>query len=291
MAAAFATAGAVRADASPPVLPALVQPATQEHHVGKIVFAELVTPDLETAKSFYGKLFGWTYQDIRFGRTHFAEATLNGRPVAGIVEKSLPQGANGQPFWLSFIASRDVDVAAGIALQHGAKLLFKMHDIRDLGREAVFADPQGAIFAMLASSSGDPSDYLADPGSWIWSSLITNDPVASVGFYKAVFGYDSYDLPGAEDSRHFILASDNYSRASVNPLPSVRPDARPSWLNFIRVEDVTAMAAKVVALGGRNLVPPHVDRKGDEVAVVADPSGAVFGLLEWSAAEAEGDPK
>src|SRR5665213_1782794 len=39
------------------VLPALTQPASGEHHVGKVIWADLVTPDLEAAKHFYGALF------------------------------------------------------------------------------------------------------------------------------------------------------------------------------------------------------------------------------------------
>jgi len=33
------------------------------------------------------------------------------------------------------------------------------------------------------------------------------------------------------------------------------------------------------------LVEPRVDRHGGKVAVVADPTGAPFGLLEWSDTE------
>lgn len=37
-------------------LPALVEPANQEHHPGKVIFLELVTPDLAAAKQFYAAL-------------------------------------------------------------------------------------------------------------------------------------------------------------------------------------------------------------------------------------------
>ena len=73
----------------------------------------------------------------------------------------------------------------------------------------------------------------------------------------------------------------NYARASANSLPANRPNVHPHWLNFVRVEDAVKMTAKVVALGGRVLVEPRVDRHGGKVAVVADPLGAPFGLLEW----------
>ncbi len=48
-------------------LPALNSPPSDEHHPGKMVWADLVTPDLAAAEKFYGGLFGWTFQRIRAG--------------------------------------------------------------------------------------------------------------------------------------------------------------------------------------------------------------------------------
>jgi hypothetical protein len=163
--------------------------------------------------------------------------------------------------------------------------LFEPHSIPDRGREAVFADPQGATFAVLASSSGDPPDVLAAPGEWIWSSLITSDPDANAAFYQALFDYEVFDLPADKGAQHLLLASDNYARASANTLPAREPTIRPHWLNYVHVEDAVETAAKVVALGGRVLVEPRVDRHGGKVAVVADPQGARFGVLEWPDSE------
>ena len=78
-----------------------------------------------------------------------------------------------------------------------------------------------------------------------------------------------------------MFASGKFARASVNSLPTNSPHAHPHWLNYIRVEDAVAVTAKLVALGGRVLVEPRVDRHGGKVALVADPMGAPFGLLEW----------
>jgi predicted enzyme related to lactoylglutathione lyase len=287
LAALLGIAGAAPVMASPLQLPALVEPASQEHHVGKVIFVELVTPDLAAAKQFYAGLFGWTFRDIQAGKTEYAEASLNGHPVAGLIHREVQAGEHRQPAWLSFIAVRDADAATKIALQQGAKVLFGPHSIPDRGRETVFADPQGAIFAALASSSGDPPDVLAAPGEWIWSSLITSDPDTAAAFYQTLFDYEVFDLPAAEGTQHLMLASDNYVRASVNTLPAHKPNIHPHWLNFVRVEDAVKMTAKLVALGGRVLVEPRADRHGGKVAVVADPLGAPFGLLEWPDTESK----
>jgi predicted enzyme related to lactoylglutathione lyase len=281
LAALLCVAGALPVIAAPLQLPALVEPASQEHHVGKVILVELVTPDLVAAKKFYAALFGWTFRDVQAGEKAYAEARLDGQPVAGLAQKSVPAGARRQPAWLTFIAVRDVDAAKQTALQHGAKVLFEPHSIPDRGREAVFADPQGAVFAVLASSSGDPPDVLAAPGAWIWSSLITSDPDTDAAFYQALFDYEVFDLPTEQDAQHLMLASDSYARASANSLPANGPDVHPYWLNYVRVDDAVATTAKLVALGGRVLVEPRVDRHGGKVAVVADPLGAPFGLLEW----------
>jgi uncharacterized protein len=281
LAALLGVASAAPVMASPLQLPAIVQPASQEHHVGKVIFVELVTPDLAAAKQFYAGLFGWTFRDVQAGGTEYAEASLDGRPVAGLIHRDVPAGKQRQPAWLSFIAVSDVDAAKEIALQHGAKVLFEPHSIPDRGREAVFADPQGAVFAVLASSSGDPPDVLAEPGEWVWSSLITSDPDTDAAFYQTLFDYEVFELPADEGAQHLMLASDNYARASANTLPANKPNMHPHWLNFVRVEDAVRMTEKLVALGGRVLVEPRVDRNGGKVAVVADPQGAPFGLLEW----------
>jgi len=273
-------------------LPAIVEPASQEHHVGKVIFVELVTPDLNASEKFYGGLFGWTFRDIQSDGIAYAQASLDGVPVAGLIQRPIPADEHRQPAWLSFIAVRDVDAAKDTAVQQGAKVLFEPHTIPDRGREAVFADPQGAVFAVLASSSGDPPDVLADPGEWIWSSLITSDPDKDAAFYQTLFDYDVFEM-SANDSgaQHLLLASDNYARASANSLPANKPTIHPHWLNFVRVDDTAKTTAKLVALGGRVLVEPHVDRHGGMVAVVADPAGAPFGLIEWPDTESKEAPK
>jgi predicted enzyme related to lactoylglutathione lyase len=277
---------AIPALALPIQVPALVDPASAEHHVGKVDFVELVTPDLAAAKAFYGRLFGWTYRDVDGGGVAYAEVSLNGEPIGGMIQRPMSPGPRQQSAWLSFFAVRDADAAASIVRMNGGRILSPPHAVPNRGREAVMTDPQGAVFAVLASSTGDPPDLLADDGGWIWSTLQTSDPDTDAAFYQDVFGYEVFEAdPKAE---HLILASDGLARASANPLPGNRPDIHPHWLNYIRVQDAKAVAAQVVQLGGRIWVQSHLDRHGGNIAVVADPMGAPFGLLEWPDREREG---
>ena len=159
------------------------------------------------------------------------------------------------------------------------------------GRQAVFADPEGAVFGVLASSSGDPADFEPALGAWIWSSLLARDPDTQAAFYQTLLGYEVFDLPNDGSLEHLVLSTDGFARASVNAMPNASPKRHPHWLNFVRVADAAGSAAKVVALGGRVLVQPHLDRHGSNVAVVADPAGAHFGLMEWSDVDGQKEPK
>jgi predicted enzyme related to lactoylglutathione lyase len=277
--------------AAPIELPPIVDPPSAEHHVGKVIWVELATPDLAGAKRFYSGLFGWTFRDTRVGNSDYTVALLDGSPVGGLIVRPLPPGDQRRPAWLTFIAVRDVDAAKRTALEHGAKVVSEPRSYPTRGRQAVFADPQGAPFAVLASSSGDPADYLASLGEWIWSSLLVGDPDKDASFYQTLFGYDVFDLESDDGLEHVILSSDEYARASVNAFPAGATRGHPHWLNFLRVADTADAAAKAVALGGRVLVEPHVDRHGGRVAVVADPAGAPVGLMEWSETDTKKEPK
>jgi predicted enzyme related to lactoylglutathione lyase len=276
-----AVGGAPSARAAGAALPPIVEPGS-EHHVGKIIFVELVTPDLAASKSFYAGLFGWSFEEVQTGGTVYAQARLAGRPVAGLVYRKAEQGRQLRSAWLTFMAVRDVDAATAVAVQHGGKLLLAPASVPDRGRQAVLADPQGAVFAMLASSSGDPPDELVAPGGWIWSALLTRDADADAAFYQNVFDYEVFDLGEAEGAQHLLLSSDEYARATANSLVKDQAGAHPHWLNFVRVDDAPASVAKAVAMGARVVVEPRLDRHGGRVAVLTDPQGAPFGVMEWS---------
>jgi predicted enzyme related to lactoylglutathione lyase len=286
-----AAAAVVNAAPGPAVvLPPLTQPASGEHHVGKVIWADLVTPDLDAAKRFYGALFGWSFRDVP-GDSKYSLVLLDDEPLGGIFQKALPPGQSAQPAWLTFLGVRDVNAARAIALQHGGTVLVKPHDYPQRGRQAILSDPDGAVFAVLAANGGDPSDYLAEPGQWIWSSLLVKDPEQELAFYKSLFGYDVYNAAEEGDPQHYILSADGYARVGLNALPADSMRRHPHWLNFVRVTDAADSARKVVELGGRVLVEPRVDRHGGQLAVLADPSGAIFGVMEWSDTDTKREPQ
>lgn len=267
----------------------LVDPPSSEHRVGKFIFAELVTPDLASAKRFYGGLFGWIFRDLKIGDTDYAEASMDGVTIAGLAQRPLRDGQARQPAWLSVMAVADVDAARKLAVAQGGRVLVEPHDRPGRGRSGVLADPQGAVFGVLASSSGDPPEELAAPGEWIWHTLFTRDHDAAAAFYQNLFDFEIFGAPQADTTQgtpmQTILASGGYARASANAIPPEWSQAHPHWLGYIRVADAEQAATRAVTLGGRVLLQPRTDRHGGKLAVVADPQGAPVGLIEWPEAQ------
>ncbi|HUN27015.1 MAG TPA: VOC family protein [Steroidobacteraceae bacterium] len=272
-------------------LPPLTVPASQAEYPGKMVWAELVTPDLPGCERFYASLFGWTFSDLRLGRTTYSLARLDGEPVAGLIGRSLPRGERRHPAWLTFLSVRSVPAAERAVIAHRGRVLVEPRRYPQRGEQAVFADPQGAVFAVLHSASGDPPDLLAAPGQWIWSVLLTADTEAAASFYRGVLDYRIYAVPSEGAATHFVLASDRYARAALDPLPADGRERHPHWLDFVRVTDVEAAVKRATALGGRVLVAPRVDRHGGRLALIADPAGAAIGVLEWSQSSETGSVK
>ncbi|HEV2227330.1 MAG TPA: VOC family protein [Steroidobacteraceae bacterium] len=286
----MAAARAAPAATAPFEVPPLMQPPVAAEHPGKLIWAELMTPDVAAAKRFYGGLFGWTFRDIHAPSVEYSVALLDGAPIAGFVQRTMRPPGKSQPAWVPFFSVPSVHAAAQAIAAQGGRQLVAPRAVRHRGQQAVYADPQGAVFAVCNSHSGDPPDVLAAPGEWIWSALVTKDPQADAAFYRDVFGFEVFDLPSGTRGAHLVLASEQYARASVNPLPR-DGNVRPHWIDFVRVASAADTAARAGAVGGRVLVEPHADRHGGLVALLADPAGALIGVMEWNAATDAGAAK
>lgn len=262
-------------------LPPLMQPAA-DAHPGKVIWVELITSDLTTAKRFYGGLFGWSFEDIRTGNSKYAIARLQGAPIAGLVERTLGSLQQQQASWLTFISVRSVHATSRKIIAHGGKMLTAPRFYRQRGSQAVYADPQGSVFALLHSSSGDPPDVLPAPGEWIWSALLTGEAETEAGFYQNVFGYEVFELPEVDSPLHLVLSTEKYARAIINEFPPAAAAQHSHWINFLRVQSAAEVASKAKTLGGAVLVERRRDRQGGLMALLAGPDGAPFGVLEWN---------
>ena len=255
-------------------------------------------PDPEAAVDFYRGLFGWEFEDVMPADApgHYFTARIRGGDVAAV--SSLPEGQPPIASWNTYVWVDSADDAAAKIGDGGGTVLAEPFDVMNAGRMAVFADPEGAVFSVWQPNQHKGAQDVNEHGALNFNGLNTRDVPGAKAFYGSVFGWGTLDanmredtmwtMPGYADHleegtpglREMIAGMGGPPGfedvvASINPIPADQPDTPPHWSVTFGVDDVDAIAAKAVELGGTVVAPP-LDAPWSRTAVLADPAGATF---------------
>lgn len=107
---------------------------------------------------------------------------------------------------------------------------------------------------------------IAEPGAPYWISLYTADPTASANFYQRVLGWD--------------IEKERTVRVQGLPIAELLPidEGAPLWTPSFYVGDLSTVAERAEALGGKALTEITATPMGD-IILVTDPAGVMVGLL------------
>ena len=244
---------------------------------GRVVWRELLTGDVARAKGFYGELFGWTFQDFPMGpgEPPYPIAMLEGEGIAGLTAKPDPRMPS---FWASYVSVPDVDAAARAAAARGGAVAFGPADVPEVGRIAMIMDFDQAALGLLRSSRGDLPAAQPPVGGFCWETLSSSDPGRAREFYAAVCGWTT--RPSAVAASLFAAGSRPEDEVADLQAAAGRPG---SWLTYVLVGDLEAVGSRAARLGaevvGGRIEVPSVG----SIAVIADPTGARFGIFEAAA--------
>jgi len=180
--------------------------------------------------------------------------------------------------WVGYMSVADVDRAARRVEQNGGSIYIKPKDLPERGRVAAVKDPEGAIFAILRASDGDPPDEGAIENHWLGSELWTTNPDGAREFYSSLVGYEQQLVDAGADSKYRLLVKDEQSRAGIVKIPW--EGIEPEWVPYVAVSDTAAIVEKAVKLGARVLIEPDGTNRAGAIAIIADPSGAVFAVQQ-----------
>ncbi len=112
-----------------------------------------------------------------------------------------------------------------------------------------------------------------------WFELSVADADAAQGFYSGLLGWEFVDS-GMPDFDYRLAKMGDAMVAGVFPLALCPPGTPPNWMIYIAVEDCDATAAQAVALGGKLWKEPADIPGTGRFAILGDPQGAVFGILQ-----------
>jgi predicted enzyme related to lactoylglutathione lyase len=121
---------------------------------GALTWNELGTTDVEAAKSFYGELFGWTYEDLEMDGQGSYSIVRNGGSSNGGIRAQTQMEKGVPPNWLPYFGATSCDESAAQAQAVGGRVLVPTMHV-PAGGFAVIADPQGAVFAVFEGEFDD----------------------------------------------------------------------------------------------------------------------------------------
>ena len=120
------------------------------------------------------------------------------------------------------------------------------------------------------------------PGTFCWVELGTSGSEAAKSFYTQVFGWSFVDHPMGEAGVYTILQLNGKDAAALYEL---MPDMKaqgvpPHWMSYVAVENADETTEKAKAAGGTILKEAFDVFTLGRMAVIQDPTGAVFSLWQ-----------
>jgi predicted enzyme related to lactoylglutathione lyase len=234
--------------------------------------------DIPAVKKFYSELFGWTYIDVGESENDYTVVFHGDKPIAGMYR--LRDGGDVRAYsqWISYLSVDDMNKAVNHFKSSGGKMYRDPFELPNRGVVSFVFDSQNAILGLVKSSSGDPKD--ADPvyNEWFWTELWTNDVDGSIKFYSDLFGYNYRKFDTRADNNYHVLEKESKPRVGMIKIPF--ENVKPHWMPYIAVKDPSEIVKKVEGLGGTIYLGTE-GIAGNNAAVIADPSGAVFTVQKW----------
>ncbi len=245
---------------------------------GRFVWEEFTTPDLAAGARFYDAIAGLKTAPAPFDPSYTTLMTGNG-PMGGLFPfPPEAESSNTPPFWLSYIATDDIDETTRHAKSLGAKVMKPAADIGNGGRFAILVDPQGALFAVYASTQPYTPSKSVPLGGVTWHELVTTDFEAAFRFYAQLFGWTVANDMNMGGGTYRVFAPPGSKEQIGGMYTKAVNQPGPAWLPYLKVADAKRAVTKATALGAKILHGPAPEPGGGLIAIGIDPQGALFAV-------------
>jgi uncharacterized protein len=122
----------------------------------------------------------------------------------------------------------------------------------------------------------DYSSHL--PGTFCWPELATTDQKGAVAFYRSLFGWEVNEQPigPTETYSIFQMRGKDIGAAYTMRAEERQHGAPPHWNAYVTVASADDAAKRAKELGATVLAPPFDVTDSGRMAILQDPTGAVF---------------
>ena len=249
----------------------------RKYQPGEFCWADLGVPEVSKAKKFYHSVLGLAAFDIPMGEGQsYSLLQLKGKDVCACYPM-MPEQRGRPPCWVPFIAVTSVDRTLKKVKAAGGQVCAGPLEAMKAGRMAVAQDPQGAVFALWQARAHPGSKIQGVPGSICWRDLSTSDQTAAGKFYGKVFGWkvETQDFSG---NSYYLFKQGKQGVGGMWPHPL--PKHPPAWFTYWVVESCAQAVAKAKRQRGKVILGPITVPDTCTFAILRDPQGADFGVLE-----------
>jgi hypothetical protein len=123
-------------------------------------------------------------------------------------------------------------------------------------------------------------------GRFMWHQLLTRDVPGAKKFYSSLTGWKTQPWP-LDPTFTVCHSGDVPTAAMMAMVPEFPADVPPHWMSYIGTRDVDGIAEAAVLAGGYIVKQPSDMKGAGRYAVLADPQGAVFAIIDPENARAE----
>ena len=259
--------------------------------LGSFIWYELMTPDPDAARTFYGAVTGWSISGTpgapvpADGIDYRHIVRTDSGSQGGVLRLRADMIAGGaQPCWLPYLLVADVDSAVAAITAEGGHVLMPKMTI-DVGAFALVTDPFGAPFYVMTpiappGMEGHASDVFSPTAVQRvgWNELLSNDLAGARAFYARHFGFEFNNaMPMGPMGDYCFIDHHGQCLGAVMQKPD--SIARSGWRMYFRVPDIDTARDAIASAGGTVQSEPHEVPGGDWVVHALDPQGAFFGLV------------
>ena len=253
--------------------------------MSKFIWHDLMTPDMDGAQKFYGKVIGWDIVDAgmpdgNYRLCNAGKATADGmNGVGGMMGFRPEDDKKIPPFWSGYIHTPDVSKSAHQAVKLGGKIFREPTIVPETVEFAILLDPSGAMFNIMRPiPKGELKVFPpATPGTMGWNELHSGDWKQAWDFYQAMFGWEKHQtMEMGPVGTYQTFGLDGVSFGGMMNKRAEMP--RPYWNYYWNVASCAATVKDIAENGGTIWFGPMQVPGGSWIVNAGDPQGAAFAI-------------
>lgn len=215
------------------------------------------------SKDFYAHVLGWTAEQPPMEPLTFSAP--NGQVA------HLQPLEDERPAWCSYLAVDDLEAATARAAD-GGTILVPPTKLPPGSAFSIVASPSGAVFGLYQPIE---ADVIPEAGAGVihWVELHSAALDDDTAWLERAFGIELKE-------EQMPIGPYSLFRIDDQPRWGALRAEQSHWLAWVQVDNLDTTLKQVTSHGGAIVKPTHADPGIGIMAVVADPSGAVFGVIQ-----------